>query len=221
MKIGFCGVAGSGKDTAATFTGLPKYSFAGVLKDVCSTLFSWDRDALEGDTAESRQWRETVDPWWAEKLDIPKFTPRYALQYLGTDVLRNHFHSDIWILALERKLPESFVISDVRFENEIQILNSLGVHLVEIVKDVPPWYDDAISLTKQEVIDKWGVHPSEFSYLKPLKKSAHSYIVNKSSLEQLETNVKAICEVLSKGVLFSDLHSYSSKGQSVHQNSRG
>ena len=30
--------------------------------------------------------------FWAERLQIPCFTPRYALQYIGTDILREHFH---------------------------------------------------------------------------------------------------------------------------------
>ena len=59
---------------------------------------------LEGSTHESRQWREKVDTWWAEKLNRPGFTPRIALQLVGTDLWRNQFNDGIWLLSFEKKL---------------------------------------------------------------------------------------------------------------------
>ena len=94
--IGICGpLIGHGKDSAAGFLiaeGYQRISFAGVLKDACANIFGWDRVLLEGNTPESRAFREMPDEWWSKRLDIPNFTPRYALQYVGTDVLRTHFH---------------------------------------------------------------------------------------------------------------------------------
>ena len=37
---------------------------------------------------QSRAFREQVDEWWAKRLDIPTLSPWYALQYIGTNVLR-------------------------------------------------------------------------------------------------------------------------------------
>lgn len=108
MIIGFVGLIGSGKDTCADILvsegGFKRVSFATTLKDAVSAVFGWDREALEGNTEESRAWREEVDEWWAEKLGMPKLTPRWVLQYWGTDVLRKGFHDDIWIASLESKL---------------------------------------------------------------------------------------------------------------------
>jgi len=100
MIIGLVGFIGSGKDTVASrfiSYGCIKDSFAAPLKDACAAIFGWPRALLEGDTVESREFRETPDMFWARKLGIDNFTPRLALQLVGTDVLRNHFHQDIWL----------------------------------------------------------------------------------------------------------------------------
>ena len=126
MIIGVCGFIGSGKDTIADYLvnvhGFRRESFANTLKDAVAAVFGWDRVLLEGRTKEAREWREQVDPWWAERLNIPKLTPRWVLQYWGTEVCRKGFNDDIWIASLENKLRNSkdnIVISDCRFPNEI------------------------------------------------------------------------------------------------------
>ena len=75
MIIGFVGLIGSGKDTAADYLvnnrGFKRDSFAAPLKDAVANVFGWDRNLLEGATAESRHWREQTDLWWASRLGIP------------------------------------------------------------------------------------------------------------------------------------------------------
>ena len=96
--IGLLGNIGSGKNTVAQYLatkGCIPTSFAGPLKDLCANVFGWERDLLEGETDESRKFRETVDMFWTKKLSIPNFTPRLALQLIGTDVMRNHFNQNI------------------------------------------------------------------------------------------------------------------------------
>ena len=153
--VGICGLIGHGKDTAAGFLieeGFERISFAGVLKDACANIFSWDRILLEGNTPESRVWRETVDDWWAARLDIPHFTPRFALQNVGTDVLRTHFHPDIWVAACERQVTmseKSVVISDCRFFNELQAIKRLGGTTTVVWRyNKPEWWDNASSLNQ-------------------------------------------------------------------------
>ena len=111
MIIGVTGFIGSGKDTVAnyltTFHGFKKLSFAGSLKDAVSNVFGWDRELLEGTTKSSREWREQVDPWWANRLDIPHLTPRWVLQNWGTEVCRNGFHNDIWVASVQNKLRQA------------------------------------------------------------------------------------------------------------------
>jgi hypothetical protein len=151
MIVGFCGFIGSGKDTAADYLinyhGFRRDSFANSLKDAVSQVFGWDRILLEGRTKEGRKWREQVDTWWAERLNIPHLTPRWVLQHWGTEVCRQGFHDDVWIASLENRLRKSkddIVISDVRFPNEIQAIKRAGGKVVRIVRGKDPeWYNDA------------------------------------------------------------------------------
>ena len=65
MIIGICGLIGSGKGSVADILvenhNFEKLSFADKLKDGVASVFSWDRDMLEGDTDRSRIWREKED----------------------------------------------------------------------------------------------------------------------------------------------------------------
>jgi dephospho-CoA kinase len=144
--IAICGFQGSGKDTLANILiekGYTKVSFAGLLKDVVAIIFSWNRDLLEGTTEKSRKWRETVDEWWSNRLNIPNLTPRYVLQQIGTDVFRNHFHQDIWVAAIERKISNmsGVVITDCRFPNEIDMIKKLNGSILHIYRgELPTWF---------------------------------------------------------------------------------
>jgi len=152
MIIGICGFIGSGKDTVAdylvNFHEFRRESFASTLKDAVSSVFGWDRTMLEGRTKEAREWREQVDPWWAQRLDMPTLTPRWVLQYWGTEVCRKAFHDDIWIASLENKLrlsKDNVVISDCRFPNEIQSIRNAGGKIVWVQRgNLPDWYQVAL-----------------------------------------------------------------------------
>jgi len=153
MIIGICGFIGSGKDTVAdylvNFHEFRRESFANTLKDAVASVFGWDRTMLEGRTKEAREWREQVDPWWAERLAMPTLTPRWVLQYWGTEVCRKSFHDDIWIASLENKLrlsKDNVVISDCRFPNEIQSIRDAGGKIIWVQRgDLPDWYQIALN----------------------------------------------------------------------------
>lgn len=170
MLIGLCGLIGSGKGTVAEYLMEEHYflnaSFAEKLKDACACIFGWDRDMLEGDTPESRRLREIVDPWWSERLGIPNFSPRFALQYVGTEVMRDALHPDIWVLATERMLSyhlsldfsENIVIADVRFPNEIDMIRRLGGQIWHIQRGtLPDWFGKD---------NPAGIHESEWAWNK-------------------------------------------------------
>jgi len=150
--IGICGLIGSGKDTAADYLvqefGFRRDSFASALKDAVSAIFGWDRELLEGSTKQSREWREQVDQWWATRLNMPNLTPRWVLQYWGTEVCRHGFHEGIWIASTEYRLHSSkdkIVISDCRFPNEIQSIRQSGGKVVWIQRGkLPEWYACAL-----------------------------------------------------------------------------
>lgn len=173
--IGIVGFIGSGKSTIADYLASKNYkreSFAKSLKDSVSTIFGWDRTLLEGETIESREWREQIDPWWATRLDIPGLTPRYVLQYMGTNVMRNNFHQDIWISSVERRLLSSdnnVVISDARFFNELDAIKRAGGHIIRVKRGPEPeWFRDAYD-TNMGVSTAMNlrndVHPSEWGWI--------------------------------------------------------
>ena len=178
MIIGICGFIGSGKDTIAdyltNFHGFRRESFANSLKDAVAQVFGWDRTMLEGRTKQAREWREQVDPWWAERLNMPHLTPRWVLQYWGTEVCRKAFHDDIWIASLENKLRNSkdnIVISDCRFPNEIKSIKAAGGLIVCVERGIlPHWYDIAIQANRGvESAANWlkeeNIHASETSWV--------------------------------------------------------
>ena len=80
---------------------------------------------------------------------MPTLTPRWVLQYWGTEVCRRAFHDDIWIASLENKLRNSkdnVVISDCRFPNEIQSIRNAGGKIVWVKRgNLPSWYDIAVA----------------------------------------------------------------------------
>jgi hypothetical protein len=175
MIVGFVGFIGSGKDTAAdylvNFHGFRRDSFANTLKDAVACVFGWDRVLLEGRTKEAREWREQVDPWWAERLRMPNLTPRLMLQLWGTEVCRNGFHDDIWIASLEnkmRKTGDNIVISDVRFPNEIKAIHNAGGIVVRIKRgEDPEWYDAAVSANAgPNGNTTWSISRSKLEHLK-------------------------------------------------------
>jgi hypothetical protein len=176
MIIGICGLIGSGKDTAAdylvNFHGYRRESFAASLKDAVAQVFGWDRQLLEGRTAQSRAWREQPDEWWSQRLG-QTITPRHVLQYWGTEVIRNGFHDDMWIASLENKIrtsQDNVVITDCRFPNEIRAIRAQGGRIIWIQRGpLPAWFDSAVrancgELVFVENLKTLGVHPSETAW---------------------------------------------------------
>jgi hypothetical protein len=191
--IAICGFQGSGKDTLANILikkyGYTKMSFAGAVKDVCATIFGWDREMLEGITPESRKWRENIDVWWAKRLGIHNFTPRWAMQQIGTDVFRNHFHNDIWIASIEKKISElsGVVITDGRFPNEIEAIRKMGGTIIHLKTDnMPYWYESVLNGFASPPIN---IHSSEYNWIftKP-----DFIIENTGTIEDLEDNIKIV-----------------------------
>lgn len=178
MIIGVCGFIGSGKDTVAdylqNFHEFRRESFAATLKDAVAAVFGWDRTMLEGRTKEAREWREQVDPWWAERLAMPTLTPRWVLQYWGTEVCRRSFHDDIWIASLENKIRQSkdnVVISDCRFPNEIEAIQRAGGKIYWVQRGLlPDWYETALNANKGSNIalnemKRLKIHTSEWAWI--------------------------------------------------------
>jgi hypothetical protein len=202
MIVGITGLIGSGKDTVAdylvNFHEFRRESFASTLKDAVSAVFGWDRTMLEGRTKEAREWREQVDPWWAERLAMPTLTPRWILQYWGTEVCRKAFHDDIWIASLENKLRTSkdhVVISDCRFPNEIESIKRAGGKIVWIRRGpLPDWYEIALQANAGsnwavQELKTLGIHSSETAWIGT---EFDVIIENDGSIEQLYSQTKQL-----------------------------
>ena len=202
MIIGICGFIGSGKDTVAdylvNFHEFRRESFANTLKDAVAAVFGWDRTLLEGRTKEAREWREQVDPWWAERLAMPTLTPRWVLQYWGTEVCRKAFHDDIWIASLENKIRNSkdnVVISDCRFPNEIQSIRDAGGKIIWVQRgELPDWYDVAVNANQGhnyavQELKMRKIHASETAWVGT---DFDVIVDNNSSIDDLYNQAKLI-----------------------------
>ena len=216
MILGLVGPAGAGKGTVADMLvseGYIKVAFADILKDVVSIMFGWPRHLLEGDTDESRQFRETVDEWWSERFGYP-VTPRNMLQLMGTEAGRDVFHKDIWILSLERRIRgrNNVVISDVRFPNEIDFVRKKGGKIVRVRRNDPEhilalndWKeysdytpdDDAVY---EFMIRKYPhIHLSEYAWW---NKTPDYTLYNTRTLEALKEKVLALISGVEPATLF-------------------
>jgi hypothetical protein len=148
---------------------------------------------LEGRTAAARACREEPDEWWSDRLGIKGFTPRKALQQLGTDVMRHHFHPDIWLAALERRILANpggkFVITDCRFPNELACLRRLGAVIWWIRRGpLPSWWSAA-----KEGKEIPGVHLSETLWISTVAcDPAAVEISNDGTLEDLYIKIKGL-----------------------------
>jgi hypothetical protein len=199
--VAFVGFKSAGKNTAA----IPlierwnywPISFADAMKDALASIFCWPRDLLEGITDESREWRERVDPWWASRLNIPDFTPRYAMRFFGTDVMRQHFNSELWVLNVERRIQiledRPVVLIDARFANEIALARKYGGIVARIKRGPDPaWMDTARRANilhdpaAEFTMRITGVHQSEWAWVGT---DPDVTIPNDDSIDTLHTKV--------------------------------
>lgn len=132
ILIGLTGRARSGKSTAAehlvgTYM-LEHYAFADPLRDGLMAIFNLDPSDFEGD-------RKEQPLAWLDR------SPRQLMQSMGTEWARNTVHPDVWVKLAEQNLDYmtkalgavlGFVVSDVRFENEAELIRRRGGTIVHI-----------------------------------------------------------------------------------------
>lgn len=121
IVIGLCGLAGSGKSTAARLLsrelGFARRPFAYQLKAMLSAL-GVDREVLDG----PREMKEVP-------LEcLGGITARHAMQTLGTEWGRQCMRPDFWIHQWSRGVAHfnRVVADDVRFQNEADAIRALG-----------------------------------------------------------------------------------------------
>lgn len=193
MIIGICGLIGSGKGTVADHLveeyNFQKISFADALKDATAQMFEWPRHLLEGDTVESRLWRETPDAFWTNELGY-EVTPRFVLQKFGTECMRVGFYDGVWVSIVKRKILNSpdtnWVIPDTRFPNEIKMINSIKGQVWRVKRGEDPcWFKEYV----EHNIEPTDIHSSEWSWA---KSNFDQVIDNDRDLEDLYKKVKEI-----------------------------
>ncbi len=157
MIIGLGFKARAGKDTVASHLvnnySFIQESFAFPLKEyIGRQICGFNDKQLYG------AWKETIDPEWGR-------TPRQMLQLIGTDALRKVVHDDFWIIPMKRKIKEhlrnerNVVISDVRFLNEIKLIQDFGGFVVRIDRDNPDkiaGFDKHASEVELETFTNWN-----------------------------------------------------------------
>ena len=193
MIIGICGLIGSGKGTVGDILveqGFTKVSFADKLKDGVATIFGWNRAMLEGDTDESRNWREQPDNFWTQETGR-NITPRIVLQEFGTECMRDGFDDSIWVSLLKKQMldnPGDYVVPDVRFRNEQDMIRELGGEIWRVQRgDVPEWYGCAMldNTIGGNLMESYDVHVSEYKWI-DMNNKFNTTIYNNSTLEQLK-----------------------------------
>ena len=195
MIIGICGLIGSGKGTVGDILveqGYKKVSFADKLKDGVATIFGWNRAMLEGDTDESRTWREQPDEFWSNETKM-EVTPRLVLQLFGTDCLRNGFYDGVWVSLLKKYIldnPGDYVIPDVRFRNEQNMIRELGGKVWQVKRGKDPvWFQRAIhdnaNPDTSNLMNGFDIHESEYKWI-DVNTRFDSILHNEGTIEELK-----------------------------------
>lgn len=191
MIIVLSGKARSGKDTVAdiledlfieNFEDVVSIAYADYLKEIVGKAFGLNDRHLYGDLKEepiknlpirSRSGLKTQHHW----------TPRKLFQYIGTDIFRR-IDPDCWLNVvknevLSNRAKASYIITDARFENEINwAMEAGGIH-IHIERDNKDFCSD----TK---------HASETS-LPEFEEAPNRYVVkNNGTLEDLEYKLSKI-----------------------------
>jgi hypothetical protein len=136
------------------------FSFADPLKLIASAIFELDYEMLLGSTENSRKSREITFTKQYNKCG--KLSGRQCLEFLGTNIFREHFDPLIWVKIFHQKAENvtkkgvNIVIPDVRFKNEMETINELGGSLWVIYRNI-----NDLLLTEE---DKKS-HPSKWLFL--------------------------------------------------------
>lgn len=185
VVIGFSGLAGAGKSTAASHLvhvhSFTQTRFAAPLKAMLraflyETGLKPDRvnRMIEGDLK------------GVPAAELGGKTPRHAMQTLGTEWGRELISRSLWtdawaanIAALARNGHNRFVVEDCRFVNEVDAIHAIGGIVIEISGDHSGLRDDAAG------------HSSEGQTLVRDRK-----IVNSGSIDAFTATIdRVICEI--------------------------
>lgn len=189
--VGVTGRKYNGKDTVSNHIcehyKYTKIALADPIKEICRILFEFNDDQLHGKS------KEIIDNRW-------NISPRTTFQYIGTELFRKQIYllipelgENFWIKCLLEDIkyqlkndPQvKFIISDIRFQNEVDTLLSEYKNTI-FIRVIRP----SINLK----LDRTGLHESEIMI--DNLKNINYEIINDSSLESLYEKVENIMSEL-------------------------
>lgn len=177
--IGLSGRKRSGKDSIGQYLerehGYTIDYFAKPLKEAVRNIFHWSKAHTDGPMDKSEpDLKEAVDEFWGK-------SPRLVMQLFGTEVGRQ-IDVEVWVKSLQLRVQQGldsgavkYAITDVRFENEAEIIKKLGGEVWRVERPGLPASGD--------------LHPSETS-LDSYQHFDH-VIVNDGTLDDLYRKVSA------------------------------
>jgi len=145
--IGISGRIGAGKDTVHQLLTqhyenmgykCTKLSFAKPIKDICTSMFDWDRERLEYDFP-YKEGNTLDDGSLDPACQMLKMTRREVMQKIGTDAMRNGLHYDVWVIAMKLAIARGDYdefdygfIPDCRFINELSFVKSMNGKCIQV-----------------------------------------------------------------------------------------
>lgn len=177
IPVGFCGFAGSGKDTVAGLLmrhalaqGFPcqRLGLADEVKNICAKLYGFSYEQCYGSQ------KDVIDPRYG-------FTPRFAFQRMGTEVARS-IYADTWVDFCLTHLESGFTcIPDVRFDNEAAKIRAHGGVI--------------IGVERKSAMPTVITHESE-QYAMRLIETAEIRVDNNTSLDNLKAIIPSLFDHL-------------------------
>lgn len=167
---GIMGAAGAGKDTTAAgiIAEAPDFialAFADPMKLGASVTFGIPIEHFY-----DREVKEVDDPFWG-------ISPRVICQKYG-QMMRELFSEDFWIRRMDGMIKmhnlQKIVVTDVRYENEVDYVKSLGGKILGVVRDD---------------LEEVASHSSEELAARVLQVADHIF-TNNGSIEELHASVK-------------------------------
>lgn len=187
MIIGVTGLARHGKDTVGQYLAgkydFARFAFADTLKSMAYTL----DPIVASDKLGGVRLREYVDHvGWDDAKSVPEV--RRFLQVLGTEAVRDHLGDNSWVEALAVQIgrygwEKNTVITDVRFPNEVDAVESWGGIMVRVVR---PNFDNGLP----------ALHPSE-AFVSTLP--VNFELVNDGTLNELHARITAMMADIQEG----------------------
>lgn len=207
--------------------------FADKLKDIVCIILGCTREQLEDREFKEKELGKEWWYWYMERdggyspiildyltttkkelknyegLELIKPTPRFLLQFIGTNLLRNQLHPEIWVNALmsEYKLYKetkpfvnltlkdeeypNWIITDMRFPNEMEAVKKKGGITIRVNR--PCDICGGSGYHKMSCpVSKSGEHYSEIA----LDSAAFDFVINNN--KDIEHLVKEVKKILKK-----------------------